>query len=260
MTNKIANLLTLLIIFGTPLWAFDDFTLSPLLFNYRYSAETRLKKDNSLFSQSETRFQKIRDNGTNFLVQSSASTGTIEGKTFTSQLTTYYLQDGDKLSTYSIQGETRSGGQPWTDYLLSYDWENMSARVIYHDLQKKSSVNKFVSLKKGPLAVTELELYLTTLPTRQIDQERIELLLPNGQTIGMFLKLAAVPETITTKSQARKCYRVEVKPDLGLISQLIPNVNYWLSLEPPYELVRYSGLLGGPGSPDIIQDIVLSDK
>jgi hypothetical protein len=225
-----------------------------------YVAVTRLKKDGSLFGRSSTKFQRVNYEGADYLVSTSQTSGTIQGKPFTSETVKYFSIENGKISSYSIKGSNKLNGQPWTDCTISFDWPTLYAVVSYRDWVKNERVNKTIRLTKMMVPIQDLDLYLSTLPARKVRSEKMTALLPNGQTFGFLLKLADQPETLTVKGKEVGCRRIELKPDLGLISNLIPNVNYWVRNEPPYELVRYSGAISGPGSPDVIQDIEAKEE
>ena len=247
--------LIFLFILDLPATALYQFDFPAGMIGRRYAAETRLKKDSSLFGESTTMFEKLAYQGKNYLVVSSQSSGTIQNKAFTSTLIRYFLLADGMITSYSLKGETRSEGKPWTDYDLRFDWPNRIVSVAYNDYAKKEKVNKTVRLEPALVAIMDLDLYLTSLPARSVKEEKLKALLPNGQTFGFLLKLIDRPEAVTVKGKSLLARRVEIKPDLGLISAVIPNVNYWLNNAPPYELVRYSGSISGPGSPDVIQEI-----
>lgn len=243
------------LVFRLPAFALYQFDFPAEMIGQRYAAETRLKKDGSLFGQSTTKFEKLAYQGKTYLVMTSRSSGTMQGKPFTSALIRYFLLADGKITSYSLKGETRSDGKPWTDYDLRFDWPGRSVRVDYNDYVRKEKVGKTVPLEPALVAVMDLDLYLSSLPARGVRAEKLKALLPNGQTFGFLLKLTDQPETVTVKGRSLLARRVELKPDLGLISAVIPNVNYWLDNEPPHELVRFAGPISGPGSPDVFQEI-----
>jgi hypothetical protein len=245
----------LLFALALPAAALYQFDFPAKMIGQRYASETRLKKDGSLFGQSTVKFEQLAYQGKNYLVMTGRSAGTIQGKAFTSTLIRYFLLADGKITSYSLKGETRSAGKPWTDYDLRFDWQNNSVQVVYNDYVRKEKANKRVPLERAMVAIMDLDLYLSSLPARKIKEEKLKALLPNGQTFGLLLKLIDQPETVTVKGKPLPARRIELRPDLGLISAVIPNVNYWLNSQPPYELVRYSGLISGPGSPDVVQEI-----
>jgi hypothetical protein len=244
-----------LLLINLPASALYNFDFPANMIGRRYAAETRLKKDGSLFGQSVTKFEKLAYEGKTYLVMSSQSSGTIQSKPFSSTLVRYFLLADGKITSYSLRGETKSTEKPWTDYDIRFNWQALTVRVIYNDYSKKEKVDKTVRIGPDTVAIMDLDLYLTSLPSRKVKEEKLKALLPNGQTFGFLLKLTDQSETITVKGSSVLARRIELKPDLGLISAVIPNVNYWVSSEPPHTLVRYSGQISGPGSPDVVQEI-----
>ncbi len=242
-----------------PAAALYQFAFPAELIGRQYTAQTRLSKDGSPFGESTTKFEKLLYQGKTFLVVTGRSSGTIQGKAFASRVVRYFLLADGRITSYSLQGETKSDSQPWTDYDIRFNWANLTALVKYNDYQKKEKISKTVPLQPQLVAITDLDLYLSSLPARGVREEKLKALLPNGQTFGFLLKLAAGPATVTSQGRSVAARRIELKPDLGLISNFIPNVNYWVKAESPYELVRYAGAISGPGSPDVIQEIWRTD-
>ena len=255
MKSRCFSTLLIALLTALPAAALYRFEFPSGLIGRTYTAETRLKKDNSPCGRSTTKFEKTAYGGKDYLVLTSRATGTIQDKPFTSEIVRYFLLESGRISSYSIKGQTTSNGQPWTDYTISFDWPGLAAAIEYRDFQKKENVNKSVRIEPSMVAIQDLDLYLPSLPARGLKEEKLKALLPNGQTFGFLLKLVDRPETLDIKGQTVSARRIELKPDLGLLSIVIPNVNYWVRNEPPYELVRYSGLISGPGSPDVVQEI-----
>jgi hypothetical protein len=224
-----------------------------------YETETRLKKDGSLIGRSTAKFEQKSYKGRQFLVITGQSNSRIDEKSFASEISRTYLLEDGRITADSIKATTKTAGKPWTDSYIAFDWKNMTARVVYKDLKKNEAVDKNIVLDTKMVAVQDLELYLSSLPYRNVSEEKLKALLPNGQTFGFLIKMADTLETISVKGQTILCRKVELKPDLGFISFVIPNVNYWINSEPPYEMVRYSGLLSGPGSPDVVIETVASE-
>lgn len=234
------------------------FDLPKELVGRTYGTDILLKKDGSLLGRSVTKFEQRYYKGRGFLVINGRSSGTVDKKPFASEVSRTFLIDGGKIVPYSIKGTTKTGGKIWTDYFLGFDREGKTARVTYRDFEKNETADKTVALDADMIAIQDLDLYFSSLPGRNISEERLKALLPNGQTFWFLIKMSPQPETVTVKGADIVCRRIELKPDLGLLNIIIPNVNYWVRNESPYELVRYSGLLSGPGSPDVIMETVRS--
>jgi len=235
------------------------FDLPKELIGRTYGTDIILKKDGSLLGRAITKFEKRYYKGKEFLVITGRSGGTVDKKPFASEVSRTFLMDAGKIVPYSIKGTTKTGGKIWTDYFLGFDREGMTARVTYKDFEKNEAADKTVALDANMIAIQDLDLYFSSLPGRNISEERLKALLPNGQTFWFLIKMSPQPETVTVKGENIVCRRIELKPDLGLLNIIIPNVNYWVRNKPPYDLVRYSGLLSGPGSPDVIMETVRSE-
>lgn len=240
----------------SPAFAVYRFDLPKGLIGRTFETETRLKKDGSLLGRSTTIFEQKSYKGRQFLVITGRSNGTIDGKGFSSEISRNYALNDGKITADSIKGTTKTGEKPWTDYYIGFDWKSLTARVIYKDFEKNDAVDKSVALDTKMVAIQDLDLYLSSMMARNMREEKLKALLPNGQTFSFLIKMSGQPETLVVKGENIACRRIELKPDLGLLNIIIPNVNYWVRNEPPYELIRYSGLLSGPGSPDVVIETV----
>ena len=257
--NKCSFVLVLAIISGLsacPASAVYRFDMPKELIGRTFETETRLKKDGSLIGRSTAKAELRSYKSRQFLVITGRSDGSIDGKKFTSDISRNFVIDDGKITADSIKGSTKTSGKPWTDSYIGFDWKNMTARVTYKDFEKNDSIDKSVVLDIKMVAIQDLDLYLSSMMARNIREEKLKTLLPNGQTFWFLIKMSDLPETLTVKGQNIVCRHIELKPDLGLLNIIIPNVNYWVRNETPYDLIRYSGLLSGPGSPDVVIETV----
>lgn len=254
----LSALLCSLLISGTT-EALYLFKIPEGLIGRTYITETRLKSDGSFLGRSVTRFENRSYKGRDYIVVTASSSGKIDGQDFTSEVSRTFLFAEGAITSYSIKGSANIGGEPGTSYDIRFDWDKMSASVAYNDFEKNERTSKSVAIDRKMIAIQDLDLYLSSLPSQNIREENLKALLPNGQTFGFLIKMTERPEPISVKERSFLCRRVEVKPDLGFISFVIPNVNYWINSEPPHEMIRYSGLLSGPGSPDVVIEAVKSE-
>lgn len=234
----------------SPVLALYQADFAPELIGKKFISITKLKQTGEVAGRGETTFGKTTSNGKDYIVIKNASSIKISGHTYASRATRYYTYENGKITIYSIEGETKKDGKAYQDYRASFDWANKTANISFNDLEKKDSQKKLINITTRMILVQDLELYLSTLAARGVKQDNVKAIVPSGVTFGMMIKVAGREDGLI---------RMELKPDLGLISYVIPNVNYWLSAAPPYSLVRYAGLLSGPGSPDVVLEVTESD-
>ena len=64
-------------------------------------------------------------------------------------------------------------------------------------------------------------------------------------------------EMVTTPAGTFSCYRVELTPQLPApLKVFAPRMALWCRTEPPNYWVRYRGPVGGPGSPEVVIELV----
>lgn len=241
---------------ASPAPALYDLGFPLQLIGRQIKVETRLKEDGSTLSRSAIQYNKTAYQGKELLWARSLGRGAYKGKSFKSELNEYYFLKGNKITIRSLRGITSREGKTWQSYSADFDWENKTAFFEFQDFEKDEIISQSVALNEGMIVVQDIGLYLQNMPERGVKEEKLTALLPNGRTFGMLLKLAEDAETVSVQGREVVCYRIELKPDLGLISYFIPNVNYWVEKDAPHYFVRYAGLLSGPGSPDVIQDMI----
>lgn len=237
-------------IIALPALALYQADFAPELVGKKFVSTTRLKQTGEVAGRGETTFGKTTSNGKDYIVIKNQSSIKISGHTYASRATRYYTYENGKITVYSIEGETKKDGKAYQDYRASFDWTNKTANVSFNDLEKKDTQKKLINITTRMILVQDLELYLSMLAARGAKEDNVKAIVPSGVTFGMIIKVAGREDGLI---------RMELKPDLGLISYVIPNVNYWLSAAPPYTLVRYAGLLSGPGSPDVVLEVTESD-
>jgi hypothetical protein len=241
-------LIASLLVLSFPSFAYYQLPFPTELIGQEYRAETREKVGGKLLGESRI---KIGRTG-NYLVIVGQSTGTYGGKKIDSLVTRYFTLNNGLASIYFVSGEVSKDGRPSQSYTNRFDWPNKVVAIDYLDREKNERKVKNVPLTARFVNVSELDLLAASLPARGLKTDKVKVLVPDGTTFGMDLKQADGQEKIDGVA----CYRIELKIDLGLISFVIPNVNYWVTTAKPYRYLRYAGLLGGPGSPDIVQNVV----
>jgi len=248
--------LLLVVAIGLPALALYRAGFSPDLIGKKISSITRLKDTGEAVGKGESQIGRTVSGGKDFIVMKNEGSIRIKEHTYTSRVTKYYTYENGTITIYSIEGVTDKDGQPYQNYRNSFDWPNRLLSVSFNDLEKKETKKKTLALTDRMISVQDLEIYLSTLPARGLKEGSVKAFVPDGTSFGLLLKVAGGREMIKVNGREVACIRVELKPDLGLLSAVIPNVNYWLRATPPYTLVRYVGLLSGPGSPNVIQEVL----
>jgi hypothetical protein len=223
--------------------------------------ETRLKENGQWIGTTRSRLKKQRYKNEEFLVAISSVDGKDKkGRPALSNGIAYFKLDGDKINLYSLSGQTSIEGKPAFDFKATFNWETMTARLNYNNYLDNKAADKSVELTENSIMVQNLTGYARNMIAEKKKETTVKTIVPSGDTFGMKIKVVYEPEEILIKKKRYNTYRVEMKPDLGLLSLVIPNVNYWFRADPPYDFLRYEGLQSGPGSPDIIQERVYKEE
>lgn len=162
----------------------------------------------------------------------------------------------------SVQGERRDT----QGHLLSEMEVRMdpsSGRILYRDSQA-GEVDRPVTLPWDPQALPDELLFhwARTLPFEQKGGANAEclLLVSPKQQFRIQARVRGT-EQVTTPAGTFPCYRVELVPRLlGPLKALAPRMTLWCRVDPPHSWVRYQGPVGGPGSPQVVIELVRFDE
>ncbi|MFH1542823.1 MAG: hypothetical protein ABIE84_07045 [bacterium] len=244
------NALTAIFLFGLSLAGLALFNADPELLppDKTVYIETRLKESDEVIEIALNRTSKRTFDEKDYIINQADSDN--------HRTITYYVLSGETIKTHSFFSQNSAEGKTVNSSTIEFDWNNLLAYVEWQDFVKSEKKTKTVKLTKNTIIVDELRIFAQNLLRQKQKESTARLLLPNGETINMKVKVQEEIKEVKVNNQPIKYFRVTMKPDLGLISLIIPEVDYWFAAEPPYNFVRYSGLQSGPGSPDVIIEAV----
>ena len=161
----------------------------------------------------------------------------------------------------SVQG-TRSTPEGKLLSQMDIQMDAATRKILYRD----SSTGKFDRpsvLPWTPEALPDELLFhwIRTLPFGSSPQEwkdptECNLVVSSTRQFRMSAQIKGT-EAITTPAGTFSCYRVELSPKLPLpLKALAPKMALWCRSDPPYYWVRYQGPVGGPGSPQVVIELV----
>ena len=219
--------------------------------------ESRLRESGELLGSGRMKVYRQRYAGQEFVIIETNGRGrTPKGESVTTNRTAYYTIKDGLLTVHSQNSETSKEGNPFLVSRADFDWKKGEASFEFTNFEKAQEEKKTVKLSPDTVLVQDLTIYTQNMLIKGEKERTVRAIVPTGTSFNMKIRAIDEPEEINVQGKKRACYRVEMKPDLGLISLLIPNVNYWFSADKPYDFLRYEGLQSGPGSPDIIQERV----
>lgn len=170
-------------------------------------------------------------------------------------ITTYSLKD-QKLTFHKYTTNTYIDGKLAQKDSLIFDWKKKKAYFKKEDLIKNKTKTKTHDIDAKTVPARSSSFYYQDIIRKKIKEDTFTLIAPDGDTFSMKVKVFADPEVIKTNAEAKKCIKIEMKPDLGLLSMILPTLSFWYDAEPPHEFIRYSGLQKGLGSAHIIENVI----
>jgi len=208
--------------------------------------ETRLKESGKLAGSSEREVQKARYAGRDYFVVKTIGQAEINnGDKLTSLTTSYYQINSDgSINVYSHEGESKKNGQPFSYVKITFDWPSRVAGLLFENLDKKQTKTKTIELTDNTVYTSDLAPYLQACVQNKRQAGKLKLIIPTGDTYNMIFQI---------KSDSDNSFRVDLKPDLGLLSGIIPSITFWFQGEAPHHFIRYEGPQGGPFSPIVVE-------
>lgn len=212
----------------------------------RSAYETRLKESGKLAGSSERDVQKARYADRDYFVVKTTGRAELDnGDKLTSLTTAYYLINPDgSVNVYSHEGASKKNGQPFTYVKITFDWPGRVAGLLFKNLEKKQTKTKTIELTENTVYASDLPPYLQAIVRNNRPAGKFKLIIPTGDTYNM---------TYQAEAQENNAIRVDLKPDLGIFSGLIPTITFWFQAEAPHQFIRYEGPQSGPFSPIVVE-------
>lgn len=234
--------------FSLPALANYKLSFPTQLIGRGYRVESREKGSGKLVAESRIRIGRTG----NYVFIEGRATSEFGGKKIESVILRYFTLENGLATIYFISGEVSRENRPWQSYTNRFDWGNNLAVIDHFDREKNERKVKSVKLAEKLITVGDLDLLAESFPDQGQRSDTIKVMGPDGATFGLMVRLAEGEEKIGGVT----CYRIEMKLDLGLFSFIMPKFNFWVTVAKPHRFVRYTGPSGGPGSPEIEQNIV----
>ncbi|OGC06074.1 hypothetical protein A2230_02590 [candidate division WOR-1 bacterium RIFOXYA2_FULL_36_21] len=226
------------------------------LFNTEFSINTYLQENKKLVTEEKTTFQKqTEENGDFLVITSKIKTLDKDGKYFYTTNQANYQLENNKISAYAQTTKINKEATPYQDLSLTFDWADKEAIFNKKDYKTDKKTSKTIKLTPKTMTARGASFYFQNMITNNIKEDKIKMIIPDGNTYGMNIFISYSPENIKIGDKNISCYRVDLKPDMGFLSGIIPVMHFWFSINAPHPFIRYTGLERGPGSPEIIQEI-----
>jgi hypothetical protein len=175
----------------------------------------------------------------------------------TSQSVIYYIQANNKLTAAAQTMITTKEGQTSQCSQISFDWSKMKAYYSSQDFTNNKTTSKTINLNNKTMLARSTSIYFQNLIADKITDNDFTLITPVGNSYSMHAKVSLTPENITIQGKNLSCFRVDMKPNLGFLAAILPNMAFYFMTTPPYDFVRYQGPQESPTSPNIIQEVIL---
>lgn len=228
-------------------------TYFPMYFlNADFSSSTTDKSNGAVIEQAVYNTQKRTSGGKTYIIASIKNTRTENSKKIYEKIDRYYVLNGGKVFTYNITMVSTKEGSTYQYSGKSFNWASGLLGIEFVDYSTGKQVSKTVPLKENLVDYQDLTFYMYDMVMNSVKNRNISLMFPDGGTVPIALSTDYSVVPVTLKEKQINCYRIGIKPDFGILSNLIPDSGYWFESDPPYRFVKYEGTLKGPGSPNVI--------
>lgn len=229
-------------------------TYFPMYFlNSDFSASTTNKSTGAVIENAVYRTQKQTSAGKTYIIVSIKNTRTENSKKIFEKIDRYYLLNGNKVSTYDITLISTKEGRTYQYSKKSFDLTDGLLVSEFVDHSSGKQVSKTFNLTPNLVDYQDLTFYMYDMVMNLVKNRNITLMFPDGGTVPIALSTDySIVQTTSSNGKQINCYRIGLKPDFGIISNLIPDSGYWFESDPPHRFIKYEGTLRGPGSPNVI--------
>ncbi len=232
-------------------YAIHNADFKNLPFNKDINTQIVYKSNNKVMIKDTQRMSKEIIAGQEYIIIKSFASGKADKDTsFTRKMISYYTTTNGKTSIFAQSLITTIEGKTANTFEIRFYWDKMTASSVFIDYLKGNKKEKSIKLSDKHILSSDIPLYFQDLIAKGVKEDHFTLIVPTGDTINLKAEISYVPENI----QGTSCLKIGMKPDFGFISNIIPNVSFWLEEKAPHGFVRYEGPASGPGSPDIIQE------
>jgi len=255
---RINILLTALLItiFSSDLFALYDTPFYGVDTTRPFKFEMRQKKTNNVIGHETIKYSKETIDKKELLFVTSDIDQISGGKKHQAKAVIRYLLDGNNIAAIGQTTEIKKEGNPFQTLQVDFDWQNMRGTFEKKDYEANKKETKVSPLTKKTLTARSLYFYISNLIRNNIKEDRIKMIVPSGDAVEMELKISNQPEEISTKTRKEKCYKVELKPKVGIFSSFLAPLYFWYTTTSPHYFIRYEGPEKGPGSEEIIQEAI----
>ena len=237
---------------GVPSLALKN-TYFPMYFlNADFSSSTTDKSSGAEIERTVYTTQKRASGGKTYIIASIKNTRTENSKKIYEKIDRYYVLNGNKVSTYNITLISTKEGRTYQYSQKSFDWEDGMLVSEFIDYSSGKQVSKTVTLTPNLIDYQDLTFYMYDMVINSAKRRNISLMFPDGGSVPISLSTDYSIQPVTLNGKQINGYRIGIKPDFGILSNLIPDSGYWFESDPPHRFMKYEGTLRGPGSPNVI--------
>jgi len=213
-------------------------------------SETRLKDGGELVSKNEF---TVINKGELIIVAGRKDDFDKEKGNIVTYATAEYMILGDDFTFLDYSQKSFRAQKLIINSTIKYEWRGLVGSFFLEDIENNKTYKKDIDIDGRFIPVQVLSEYLSQKISEKINDVTFKLTFPTGDSIGMKATFSNEPISVEAFGKAYGCYTVEMKPNFGFISGLIPSSKYYFEVASPHRLIRYEGTKGGPGTPDIIQ-------
>ncbi len=161
----------------------------------------------------------------------------------------------------SIRQVRDGAGRPQQVEEREFDYGHGSGRVLTTDLRTGETKSRTVRVTPQSITPELLPAVLRLLPDTPDQQMRFDLITRGGSVLGIQAKIVG-RERVEVPAGTYECFKVELDPTgvYGILAGLLlPKLFMWHTVAAPHFWVKYQGPAGGPGSREIVRELIRFD-
>jgi len=144
----------------------------------------------------------------------------------------------------------------------SFNFDKGSVDIEREDVARGSKSQRSLKLPPDTLAIDGIAGALRSLPFEESHPVEVHLLSNEPRLYDVSLEVRG-RERIRTPAGEYECYKVEIRPGLGVLSVfrfLVPKAYFWFTVASPHYWVRYEGPENGVGTPQIVMELASFER
>ena len=174
---------------------------------------------------------------------------------------TIWTAEGSFRPFRSERTVTDTSGRPLLKEVKTFNFDKGSVDIDVENANGSKS-RRTLNIPPDTVTVDGIAGALRSLPFDQSHPIELHVLTNEPRLYDVSFEMRG-RERIRTPAGEFECYKVELRPGLGVLSVfgfLVPKAFFWFTVDAPHYWVRYEGPENGRGTPQIVTELTMFER